>query len=93
MYQNKEATDGYLNCNTIFSYNVKESLYARVIVWVNIVVNHNDTRTLLPTYQNLAWCIGPNGMRKKISANAPNTVMISRKCKVIIVDTRVVSKK
>jgi hypothetical protein len=53
----KELTGGYQNCNTsqilIFGgyVNGNESLYTLVIIWVNTIVNHIDTR---------AYCLGMN---------------------------------
>ena len=53
----KEPTHGYQNCNTsqilIFGgyVKVRESLYTRVIIWVNTILNHIDTREFLPRYE------------------------------------------
>ena len=52
----KEPTRRYQNCNTnrimIFSgyVKVRESLSTRVIIWVNTILNHIDTRAVLPRY-------------------------------------------
>ena len=53
----EELTGGHQNCNTgqilIFGWYVKgkESLYTLVIILVNTIVNHIDTR---------AYCLGMN---------------------------------
>jgi len=53
----KEPTRGYQNCNTsqllIFGGYVKarESLYTRVIIWVDTILYHMDTRAILPRYE------------------------------------------
>jgi hypothetical protein len=51
-----EPTHGYQNCNTsqilIFGgyLKVKESLYTQVITWVNSILKHIDTMTILPKF-------------------------------------------
>ena len=30
---------------------VRESLYTRVVFWLNTILNHIDTRTILPKYE------------------------------------------
>ena len=53
----KELTRGYQFCDTsqilIFGGYVKgrESLHTLVIIWVNTIVNHIDTRATLPRYE------------------------------------------
>ena len=62
----KEPTHGYQNCNTnqisIFDEYVKvrESLYARVITWVNLILNHIDAR-----YEGSCVYINLNGVENK----------------------------
>ena len=54
MHGIKEPIHGHQNCYTnqilIFGgyVKVKESLYTRVIIWVNTILNHIDTSTILP---------------------------------------------
>ena len=53
----KESTCGYQNCRTcqilIFGgyVKVRESLYTQVIIRVNAIVNHIDTKVFLPRYE------------------------------------------
>ena len=53
----KEPTHGCQNCNTriiLISgayFKMKESLYSQIIVWVNTILNHIDTSTILPRYE------------------------------------------
>ena len=60
-----EPTLGYQNCNTsqilIFDayVNVRESLYTRVIIWVNTILNHIDTRGVLPRYEGSCMVYRP----------------------------------
>jgi hypothetical protein len=55
----EELTRGYRNCNTsqisIFDgyAKVRESLYARVINWVNIILNRINTKVILPRYEKI----------------------------------------
>ena len=54
-YGIEEPTRGYQNCNTSQTFiferkyvKVRESLYICVIIWVNTILNHADTGSLLP---------------------------------------------
>ena len=55
----KEPTCGYQNCNTsqIMKYGgyvkARESLYTQVIIWVSTILNHIDTKAVLPGYEGL----------------------------------------
>ena len=59
----KELTHGYQNCNTsqmlmFGGYpKVEESYYSRVVIWVNIMLNHIDTRAILPRYEGSCMVI------------------------------------
>ena len=50
----KDPTHGYQHCNTfqILIYDgyvkVRESWYTQVIIWVNTILHHSDTRVILP---------------------------------------------
>lgn len=69
---NKEASRGYLNCNTILIYNVNESTIVRPSYCLGQQYSrHNDTRPLLPIYKNLAWMVLEI---KKISTNIPSDI-------------------
>ena len=57
----KEPTEEYQNWNTtkMLVYGgyvkVRESLYTRVIFWVNTILNHINTRAVLPDMKVFAW--------------------------------------
>lgn len=63
MYGIKEFTlEYYHNCNIgqllIFGGYLKlarEISYTGVIIWVNVFLNHNDTRAVSPMYMRSAW--------------------------------------
>ena len=67
----KEPTHGYQNSNTsqilIFGEYVKvrESLYTQVIIWVDNIMNHIDTRVILPRYEGLYIVYRPKWYQKK----------------------------
>ena len=67
----KEPTHGYQICNTtqilIFGgyVKVRESLYARVIAWVNAILNHIDTRVDIPRYESSCMVYRPKWYRKQ----------------------------
>ena len=50
----KEPTHGYQNCNTnqiliyVWYVKVRESWYTQVIIWVNTILHHSDTKVILP---------------------------------------------
>ena len=55
----KEPTCWYKNCTAsqIMKYGgyvkARESLYIQVIIWVNTILNHIDTKAILPSYEGL----------------------------------------
>jgi hypothetical protein len=61
----KEPPHGYQNCNTsqilIFGgyVKVKKSLYTRVVIWVNIILNHIDTMAILIGYEGSCMVCRP----------------------------------
>lgn len=62
MYGIKEFTLGYHNCNIgqllIFGGYLKlvrEFVYTGVIIWVNVILNHNDARAVSPMYMRSEW--------------------------------------
>ena len=44
---------------------VKNSLYTRVIIWVNTILNYLDTRTILPRYERSYMVFKPKWYRKQ----------------------------
>ena len=56
LYLKLGSTHGYQNCKTsqtlIFGgyFKERESLYTRVVIWVNTIIIHIDTRAILPKY-------------------------------------------
>ena len=85
-----EATHGYRNCNTsqilIFSgyVEVRESFYAQVIIWVNTILNHIDTRAIYLGMKVLAWYIDLNGIGNINSIRYPYPTNI-KICEILIV--------
>ena len=61
----KEPTRGYQSCDTsqmliLGGYvKVRDSLYTRVIICVNTIVNHIDTRVVLPRYESSCMVYRP----------------------------------
>ena len=61
----KEHTHVYQNCSTsqILTFSgyvkVRESLYTQVIVWVNTILNDDDTRAILPRYKGTCMVYEP----------------------------------
>ena len=73
----EEPTCGYQTCNTsqilIFGgyVKVRESLYARVIVWVNTILNRIDTRVDTPRYESFRTVYRPEWYRKQKYSQLP----------------------
>lgn len=44
---------------------VWQSLYVRLIIWVNTKLNRIDTRVILPRYESSSWYIEQNDMENK----------------------------
>ena len=93
----KESTCGYQKCNTshilIYSWCVKvrESLHTQLIVWVNAVLNHIDTRMILLGVKILAWLIDPNDTEPKTLSNThANT---HKKYEILIINEQLIFKK
>ena len=65
----KKSTHVHQNCNTnqkliIGGYvKVRESLYTRVMIWINTKLNQFDTRASLPRYAGLCMVHRPNWYR------------------------------
>ena len=61
----KELTYGYQNCNTnhilIFDgyVKVRGSSYSKGITWINIILNHIDTRVTFPRYECFCMAYRP----------------------------------
>jgi hypothetical protein len=50
---------------------VREPLYIRVIICVNSILNHIDSRAILPGMKVLAWYIDLNGIENKNTVKYP----------------------
>ena len=46
---------------------MRDSLYPHVVIWVNTILNHVDTRATSPRYESLAWLIDLKGIENKIT--------------------------
>ena len=94
----KKPTRVYQNCNTsqilIFGgyLKVKESLYDRVIIWVNTILNQTGTRTNLSRYEGSCMV---NRIQRYRKLKYPQTPILCwyPKCEILIIDTRYVLKK
>ena len=81
---------GYQNCNTsqIFIFGghlkVRESLYTRVIIWVNTTLNHFDTRAILPEVESSCMVERPKWNLKQTYHQTPNTLVVSKYVKFLI---------
>jgi hypothetical protein len=57
---------------------VREFSYSRVIIWVNTILNHIDTKAVYLGMKILAWYTDPNDIKnKKISSNT-QTLLVSK---------------
>ena len=50
---------------------MREYLYIRLIIRVNTILNHIDTRVILPRYESSSWYIEQNDMENKITHEIP----------------------
>ena len=88
----KEPTRRYQSCNTnrimIFSGHVKvrESLSTQVIIWVNTILNHIDTRAVLPRYagSRMKYRARWYWKQKYVNYSYPTGL---KKCEILIIDT------
>ena len=76
----QEPTHGYQNCNTsqilIFGgyFKVRQSLYTRVIICINTILNHIDIRVILPRYDGSCMVYRPE-LKTNMSSNT-HTLLI-----------------
>ena len=86
----KEPTHGYQNCHTsqllIFVGYVKarESLYTRVIIWVDTILYHINTRAILPRYEGSCMLYRPEWYWKQNY----HTLLVSKNCEILIIKSR-----
>ena len=92
----QKPTSGYQNCNTnrvlIFDgyLKVRESLNIRVIIWVNTILNHIDTRVILPRYESSCMVYKSKWYWKQNCRQIPIPIPIPvNECKIFISDTQV----
>ena len=50
---------------------MRDSLYTRVIFWVNTILNHIDTRAILPRYEGSCLVFRPKWGRKQKYSQIP----------------------
>ena len=68
-----------------------EYLYIRVIIWVNTILNHIDTRVILPRYENFGVICKPKSYQKQNYRHIPIPIPV-KKYEILIIDTQRVSK-
>jgi hypothetical protein len=97
MHGIKGPTCGYQNCNTIQILifgrfvTVKASFYTRVIIWVNIIVNHINISTILPIYEGPCMLYTQMVFIKNAIKYSYPTII--KNCAILIIDTRMVFNK
>ena len=65
---------------------MRESLYNWTIIWINIILNHIDTRTFLPSrYEDSCIVYRPGWYQKKKYRQITH-----RNCEILVMDTRMV---
>jgi hypothetical protein len=67
-------------------------MYTRVIIWVNTILGHINTRTILPRYKGSCIVYRPKDIENKNIIIYPYPTGI-KKCEILIVDTQIESKK
>ena len=79
----KEPTHGYQNCKTnrtlVFGRYLKarEYLYARVIIWVDTILDHIDIEAILLKYESSCMVCRPKWYRKKKIPSNTHTLLES----------------
>ena len=78
----KEPTYGYQSCNNsqtlVFGgyVKVRGSLYTQVIIWMNTILNHIDTRANLPKYEGSCMVYRSKWYRKQKYRQIPPPISI-----------------
>ena len=71
---------------------MRESLYTQVIVWVNTILNDDDTRAILPRYKGTCMVYEPEWYWSKNTAKYAYLIRI-KKGDILIIDAQTVLKK
>ena len=77
---------------------VRESLSIRIIIWVDTILNHIDTRMILPRYEDSCMVYRPgylNGIKQQKGPMHAHTLTVSKK-KInpsYTIDTQMVFKR
>ena len=77
-------THGYQNWSTnqylylVEYFEVRESLYTRVINWVDTILYHIDTRMISPRYEGSCMVHWPKWYQKQKHSHAPNHIDIKK---------------
>jgi hypothetical protein len=72
----KEPTHGYLK--------VRESLYIRVIVWVNTILDYIGIRTILTKYEVCYMAYSPQSIANKQNILNIHTLLVSKQSNLAI---------
>ena len=59
---------------------VIESFYTRVVIWVDTILNHIDTRTLLSRYEGSCMVVRPKWYRQQNLSPNTHTLLVLKKC-------------
>ena len=63
------------------------------MIWVTAILEDIDTRAILPRYEDSCMVHTSKGYWKQNFSQSIHTLLISKKCTVLIIDTRMVLKK
>ena len=81
----KNLPEGIIFCKAsqyLVGMSRRENLFsAQVIIWVNTILNHIDTRTIFLGMKVLAWYIDLNGIENKKTVKYPYPIGI-KKCEL-----------
>ena len=63
--------DGYIK--------IRESLYTWVIFWINIILEHVETRVIIPRFEDSCMVYRPKWCQKKKNPSNTHTLLVSKK--------------
>ena len=69
---------------------MRESLYTRIIIWVNTLLKHIDTRMIIPRYESSCMVYRPKQYQKQ---NYCQISLLIERYEILIIDLQMVSKR
>ena len=68
-------------------WRLREPFYTQAIIWVNTILNHIDTRAILPRNESFCMVYRPKCHKKQMILLNNHTLLVSKICEIHIIET------